>query len=83
MEFPIKVALAQAVPILPDWPGWRFEPKKNRFSRVRANKNGSGRTCGRSISSFRVCRVVNAVARDLSSAYTGGTASNIIVTAPV
>ncbi|MFE7268289.1 hypothetical protein ACFU9B_40880 [Streptomyces sp. NPDC057592] len=40
VEFPIKVALAQAVPNLPDGPGWWFEPKKYRFSRVRANKNG-------------------------------------------
>ncbi|WP_433916938.1 DNA ligase [Streptomyces sp. NBC_01744] len=27
MEFPIKVALAQAVPTLPDGPGWWYEPK--------------------------------------------------------
>lgn len=27
MEFPIKVALAQAVPTLPEGPGWWFEPK--------------------------------------------------------
>ncbi|MFE7401870.1 DNA ligase [Streptomyces sp. NPDC057557] len=27
MEFPIKVALAQVVPILPDGPGWWYEPK--------------------------------------------------------
>ncbi|MET7551547.1 hypothetical protein ABZS94_38670 [Streptomyces sp. NPDC005500] len=26
MDFPIKVALAQAVPTLPDGPGWWFEP---------------------------------------------------------
>ncbi|MGW2844392.1 ATP-dependent DNA ligase [Streptomyces sp. NPDC001274] len=27
MEFPVKVALAQAVPTLPDGPGWWYEPK--------------------------------------------------------
>ncbi|MFJ7200713.1 MULTISPECIES: hypothetical protein [unclassified Streptomyces] len=27
MEFPIKVALAQAVPVLPEGPGWWYEPK--------------------------------------------------------
>ncbi|MFF3129855.1 DNA ligase [Streptomyces sp. NPDC057908] len=27
MEFPIKVALAKAVPTLPDGPGWWYEPK--------------------------------------------------------
>ncbi|MEV8457702.1 hypothetical protein AB0467_34300 [Streptomyces sp. NPDC052095] len=27
MEFPVKVALAQAVPALPDGPGWNFEVK--------------------------------------------------------
>ncbi|MFE9953281.1 hypothetical protein ACFYRJ_38425 [Streptomyces sp. NPDC005531] len=27
MEFPIKVALTQAVPTLPEGPGWWFEPK--------------------------------------------------------
>ncbi|MFB7211755.1 hypothetical protein [Streptomyces sp. NPDC056255] len=27
VEFPTKVALAQAVPVLPDGPGWWYEPK--------------------------------------------------------
>ncbi|MDX3324731.1 DNA ligase [Streptomyces sp. ME02-6979-3A] len=27
MEFPVKVALAQAVPVLPDGPDWWYEPK--------------------------------------------------------
>ncbi|MER6499180.1 DNA ligase [Streptomyces sp. NPDC001455] len=27
MEFPVKVALAQAVPVLPGGPGWWYEPK--------------------------------------------------------
>ncbi|MGY3064443.1 ATP-dependent DNA ligase [Streptomyces sp. TE3672] len=27
MEFPIKVALAQAAPTLPEGPGWWYEPK--------------------------------------------------------
>ncbi|MFD4232623.1 hypothetical protein [Streptomyces sp. NPDC058545] len=27
MEFPIKVALARAVPMLPEGPGWWYEPK--------------------------------------------------------
>ncbi|MEU6926034.1 hypothetical protein [Streptomyces sp. NPDC046631] len=27
MEFPIKVALAQSVPVLPEGPGWWYEPK--------------------------------------------------------
>ncbi|MFJ2314924.1 DNA ligase [Streptomyces sp. NPDC087846] len=27
MEFPIKVALAQAIPVLPEGPGWWYEPK--------------------------------------------------------
>ncbi|MGY4920672.1 hypothetical protein ACWD9K_36955 [Streptomyces sp. 900116325] len=30
MDFPIKVALAQAVPTLPEGPGWWFEPKFDR-----------------------------------------------------
>lgn len=27
MEFPTKVALAKAVPVLPEGPGWWYEPK--------------------------------------------------------
>ncbi|WP_406408820.1 hypothetical protein [Streptomyces sp. NBC_01643] len=34
MEFPIKVALAQAVPTLPDGLGWWFEPKFDRHRAV-------------------------------------------------
>ncbi|MER5618755.1 hypothetical protein [Streptomyces sp. NPDC002215] len=31
MEFPTKVALAQAVPVLPQGPGWWYEPKYDGF----------------------------------------------------
>ncbi|MGW2088737.1 hypothetical protein ACWCQ6_27420, partial [Streptomyces sp. NPDC001880] len=31
VEFPTKVALAQAVPVLPQGPGWWYEPKYDGF----------------------------------------------------